>query len=209
MAAFDVNKFDRVLAVEGYSDLLFYAEMLEEVGNPGNVFIEDFNGKGDLAANLPIFITPVMLAEKIRIGVIADADEDPAGTFTQLENIMHSITGQHVAASGAWTNGHPKIGILVVPASTTVGEIETLVWNAWSSDAANSQAKECLEGFAQCMNAAGLEAHSPSKGLVSSLLAIRHDEDPRLGPGARANVFDLSRPQFAQLREFLSAYNTA
>ena len=52
----------------------------------------------------------------------------------------------------------------------------------------------------------GYHAQSPDKGLLSTLLAIRYDEDPRLGPGARRKVFDLQRHEFAKLREFLSNF---
>jgi len=54
------------------------------------------------------------------------------------------------------------------------------------------------------MSQAGFRAHSPEKGVVGALLAIRNDDDPRLGPGARARVFDFARPEFASLRQFLS-----
>jgi hypothetical protein len=44
------------------------------------------------------------------------------------------------------------------------------------------------------------------KGLIGALLAVKSDEDPRLGPGARENVFDLARPELTKLREFLSGF---
>ena len=53
------------------------------------------------------------------------------------------------------------------------------------------------------MHAAGHSAESRDKGFLAALLAIRNDNDPRLGPGARANVFDFTRPEFASLKQFL------
>ena len=58
-----------------------------------------------------------------------------------------------------------------------------------------------------CMQTANATAHSPAKGLVGALLAVKNDEDPRLGPGARRNVFNLGRPELQQLRVFLSGFN--
>ena len=102
--------------------------------------------------------------------------------------------------------GQPNIGLFVTPDGNSNGEIETLVWRAWSNDPANEQPRQCIVDFVDCMTKASLKAKSPDKGLLNALLAIRNDEDPRLGPGARAKVFDFDRPEYAQLKEFLSAF---
>ena len=57
------------------------------------------------------------------------------------------------------------------------------------------------------MNNAGATAQSLAKGLIGTLLAVKNDEDPRLGPGARQNVFNLGRPEFQKLRVFLSGFD--
>lgn len=192
----------RVLVVEGYSDLLFYAEMLEATGQHG-VFIKDMGGKGELTTKLETFLRPDLLAGKEAIGVLVDGDDNPAGTAASLTTLLSRITGQTVAL-GQWTSGKPRIGLFIVPGTDQPGEIETLVWNTWSDDPANAGARQCIESFESCMQAAGYQAHSRYKGLISALLAIRSDEDPRLGPGTRDQVFDLQAPGFAPLREFLS-----
>ena len=202
-----LQDFDRVLIVEGYSDLLFYAELLEFLGKGGTVFIKQFNGKEDLILKLETFITPLLLAEKQRVAVIVDANGDSAGAFNKLRSTLGELTGQIVSAPGMWTVGNPEIGLFVTPDGRNNGEIETLVWRAWAGDPANQQQKLCIETFVSCMNANGYSPHSPDKGLISSLLAIRCDEDPRLGPGARTReVFDFERPEYEQLRAFLSVF---
>lgn len=195
-----------VLIVEGYSDLRFYAEMLESLGKHGAVFIKQFNGKSDLMLKLEEFITPQLLAEKTKIAVIVDGDNNPSGTFTGLQSKLAQLTGKTVAAAGSWTGGQPDIGIFVTPDGAKNGEIETLVWDAWSGDPANLPAKKCVEQYRDCMAAAGFVAQSPEKGLVSTLLAIRNDEDPRLGPGAQQRVFDFARPEFGNLLSFLAKF---
>jgi hypothetical protein len=96
--------------------------------------------------------------------------------------------------------------LLIVPGGDQTGEIETLVWSSWASDVANAAQKRCVEGYISCMQNAGAAAHSPAKGLIGTLLAVKNDEDPRLGPGARGNVFDLERPELQKLRNFLSGF---
>ncbi|HTB72938.1 MAG TPA: DUF3226 domain-containing protein [Polyangiaceae bacterium] len=215
MAARRENTCDRVLVVEGFDDLLFYAEVLEKLGNyDDKVFIKEMGGKGnltgaarpdDLVLKLETFLSPRLLAEKRVIGVIADADENGAGTARSLEQRLAKITAQDVKA-GAWTAGPPRIGLFVVPGGDRAGEIASLVWEAWSNDPVNAATRACVDGFLGCMKAAGHEAHSPDKGRLGALLAVRNDEDPRLGPGARAHVFDFERPELAPLVAFLHAF---
>jgi hypothetical protein len=56
------------------------------------------------------------------------------------------------------------------------------------------------------MEKAGFAARSPDKGLIGALLAIGNDDDPRLGPGARAKVFDLNRVEYSELKLFLGGF---
>lgn len=210
MAAPRLNECDRVLVVEGYDDLLFYAEALEWLKN-GGVYIKEMGGKGNLTGRvgkdslvlkLETFFSPALLVEKKAIGVIVDADMDAGGASRSLEARLSKITGQRVTAGG-WTAGTPRIGLFVVPGGGRSGEIESLVWEAWSKDPANARAKTCIDSFLDCMKAAGHEARSPDKGRIGALLSVRNDEDPRLGPGARSRVFDFSRPELASLLAFL------
>ncbi len=202
----NLKDFTQVLIVEGYSDLHFYAEFLESLGAHKSVFIERFNGKADLLLQLEAFITPELLVEKAKIGVIVDGDANPTGTFMGLQRKLEELTTQKVQTVGTWTGGKPDIGIFVTPDGSADGEIETLVWRSWSADPANAPAKACIEQYRDCMSAAGFTAKSPDKGMLSTLLAIRNDEDPRLGPGAQKRVFNFQRPEFAKLREFLSKF---
>jgi len=189
--------------------LLFYAEMLEHLGKHKGVFIQHFNGKSDILTQLEVFITPQLLTEKKYIGVIVDADLNSQGTFASFQAAMEKATGQKVPAAGEWTEGAegtPRLGVFIAPDSATQGEIETLVWRAWSSDPKNGPAKGCVDDFVCHMKEVGIEAKSPDKGLLGAFLAIRYDEDPRLGPATRRGVFDLGHSEFAALQEFLSRF---
>lgn len=196
----DLRKCPRVLVVEGYSDLLFYAEVLESLGCLDGVFIKEMNGKEDLLAKLETFLSPGLLAEKESVGVIVDADDNPSGTMQAVADRLSKITGQQVGPG--WTRGKPRLGLHVVPGASG-GEVESLAWAAWANDPRNVGPRACVEGFLGCMRESGLVAKSPDKGRIGALLAVLYDEDPRLGPGARANAFDFRRPEFAPLCAFL------
>jgi len=200
-----ISDYSCVLVVEGYSDLLFYAEALEWVGVADRVFIKHCNGRSDLDLKLQDLINPGFLAEKTHMGVIVDADQDAEVAEKRFASLLGTLTRKETPGCG-WTKGSPRIGLWVAPGDGLQGEIESLVWKAWSSDPKNARPKACIESFMACMSEAGCSARSRDKAQVSSLLAIRNDEDPRLGPGARAGCFDFARPEFASLLEFLKGF---
>jgi hypothetical protein len=202
-----IGDYKRVLVVEGYSDLLFYVEALERIGMQDQVFIQDCNGRADLDLKLHDLLSPGFLSEKTHVGVIVDADQDAEGAAGRFSSVLKTLTKQD-ASAGCWSSSVPHIGLWIAPGDGNTGEIETLVWKAWSSDPANALSKSCIDSFVACMGRNGLQAKSPDKGMISSLLAIKNDEDPRLGPGARARVFDFSRPEFASLLEFLKGFTS-
>jgi hypothetical protein len=195
---------DNVLIVEGYSDLVFYAEILEWLGKPPP-YIHDMNGVASLTSELELFLGPKVLGSKKSIAVIVDADHDAAARIASLENLLCRITDQKVN-HGKWTSGPPRVGLFVVPGDGKAGEIESLAWEAWATDPANEDAAECVQSFLSCMAKWGHKAKSPDKGRINAMLAVLCDEDPRLGAGARQRLFDFTRHQYAPLIEFLRLF---
>jgi hypothetical protein len=199
----------RVLIVEGYSDLAFYAEFLEFLAKD-KIFIHVLDGSGNIKAKgksdraFKTFLSPAVLEKEV-IAIILDADASAKSTFDSTQMHLERFTGQRIRAIGEWTEGTPRLGIFVVPNGTDEGEMETLIWKAWSSTPENQEAAHCVTSFLACMETAGLKSKSPDKGRVGAILAILNDEDPRPGPGARSNHFDFTRPEYDALRTFLSA----
>ena len=194
-----------LLVVEGYGDLLFYAEALEFVELHGQVFIKEFTGVNDLKDQIETFLDDQILAEKTAVAVILDADSNAAGQIQSLAALLHQITNRELE-HGVWSQGQPNLGFFVVPDGKQEGEVETLAWNAWANDPKNAEPKQCIDNYLKCMAGKGIRAHSPDKGKIGALLAVKYDEDPRLGPGARHNVFDFNRPEFEPLLTFLRGF---
>jgi hypothetical protein len=94
MAKPKLEKCKRVLIVEGYSDLLFYAELLEVIGNLDGVFIKEMGGKNmggtTTESFLETFLSPSLVSEKAAVGVIVDADATAAGTVKSLEKQLQT-----------------------------------------------------------------------------------------------------------------------
>lgn len=202
-----LNQCDRVLIVEGYSDLLFYAEFLEHLGHLDGVFIEPFKGRSNVLKRetLETFLSPGLLASKKAVGIIVDGNSNPGGAAQSLSDHLKAITGRDVN-EGAWQNGEPNLGFFVAPDPPTNGEIETLVWNVWASDPAHAAGAASVRNYLAEMEHHGWPAKSPDKARIGAFLAAAYDEDPRLGPGARQNLFDYDAAGFARLRAFLDGF---
>jgi hypothetical protein len=194
---------DKLLFVEGASDSVFYRAFLKHLGADG-VWVKDFGGKQKLLKRTALedALRPDRLATKRSVAIMLDADDNPAGTIKSLSESLKAITGRDVT-EGQWCDGTPRLGFFVTPDGTSPGEIETLVWNVWSSNPAHAAGKESVLTHLAAMNQAGWKSKSPDKGRIAAFLAAAFDEDPRLGAGAREGHFNFDDPGFARLREFL------
>ena len=198
-----------VLFVEGHSDLTFYAEMLEDLRLEKKCFIQNLGGKGrnKLRQEVSLLLKPDNLAQVRFAGVILDADENADAAFRMAHDALQAALGVSVPAVSRWTDaeeGRTRFGIHVVGGDPAPGEVESLAWVAWKETPGNEGLSACVEEFMACAKARGERLASPDKVRIGAMLAVRNEEDPRLGPAARAKCFHLSAPGFASLREFLA-----
>lgn len=206
MAKPDLKKCPKVLIVEGYSDLCFYAEFLQNLGKYNGVFIQDMKGRSLLEAELELFLTPKLLAEKTHIAVLLDADDDGPDLVQRLTNRLKRSTDRDLI-EGVWSPGEPNLGFFVAPTPNEVGEIEDLVWRAWSEAPAYADITRCVDQFITCMGAGPTTANQRiAKRRLGSLLAIKNEDDPRLGPAAQKRLIDFKAPSLNRLHAFLDGF---
>lgn len=201
-----IENYRKVLVVEGYSDLHFCAEFLEHLGKHEEVFIEDMKGRSRLEKGLKTLITTRLLAEKTHLAVLVDADDDGPGTTQGLIHQFKKLTGRDLT-EGVWSPGEPNLGFFVAPTPGEVGEIEDLVWRSITEDAAHKNDVTCVNQFIDCMGAGPTATNQRiAKRRLGSLLAVRHEDDPRLGPAAQGKLIDFDAPAFDRLRTFLQGF---
>jgi|GEM_PF-800949 len=203
-----------VLFVEGYSDLTFYAEVMEHVGYPlRDYFIHDLGGKEQcrgrtrLGEEAALLLQPDNLARMRAVAIILDADADAAAAFTIARNALREAVGVDVPAAEVWVpkpGGGPRFGIFIAKGADGTGEVESLAWESWKGMTANQPLQECVEGFIACARGRGFPPKSVDKVRVGAALSLQNEDDPRLGPGARAGLFDLNAPELGPLCRFLA-----
>ncbi len=203
-----IEDFRKVLVVEGYSDRHFCAEFLAHLGRDNQVFIEILDGGGNLEKALTALLNRRLLAEKTHIGVLVDADENGHGTADRVARLFADLAGR-VVVEGQWAEGAPdaKVGFFVAPSPGEVGEIEDLVWRTIADDPQKREETRCVETFLACMNAGQTaETRRVAKRKLGSWLAVKHEDDPRLGPAARDRKFDFDAPALARLKAFFNGF---
>ncbi len=204
--------FDRFLVVEGYSDLRFYAELLESMGIVDEVYIHMGLSKIEARDFVTLWLTPEKLARATAIAVILDADSSPATTRQSMAGLLSGVSGAVLPPNGGWAKSPSgaRVGFFVVPGGDTdeQGELETLAWRAWSSEARNAPKRDCVDTFLRCMRATGSEPGSIDKARIGALLSILNADDPRLGPGAQRRTFDFEDPAYDPLRESLEGFRS-
>jgi 5S rRNA maturation endonuclease (ribonuclease M5) len=204
----ELKSCQKVLIVEGYGDLTFYAEFLERLGKYDAVFIQDMGGREKLMAELTTFITPALLANKTHVAVILDSDDDGPAFSDRLKARLDILTKRSLA-EGEWTDGGPdaKVGFWLAPHPNEVGEIEDLVWRTFTEDPARADEVRCVEEFITCMKAGPSATNARiAKRRLGSWLAVRHEDDPRLGPAARDGKINFDAPALSRLKAFLQGF---
>ena len=197
----------RVLFVEGYSDLLFYAELMEHLGRMP-CFIQDLGGKGreKLKDQAELLLRPDNLAAMESVGVILDADNNAQAAFEQARSALRQVVRVEIERPNTWVcapGGRTKFGVFIVGDPSGKGEIETLAWLAWKEQPPNQALSECVDSYLKCAQRSGQSLQSPDKVRIGTLLSVLNEEDPRLGPGARAKAFDFEAERLLPLRQFL------
>ena len=118
-----IEDYDRILVVEGYSDLLFFAEILEDLDAHETVFIKELGGKSWTRAKLEALISPGLLNSKSAIAFVFDADTEPETTRNSLQDLLSRITGQHIV-DGRWSGRTPNVGLFVVPEEINLAKLK-------------------------------------------------------------------------------------
>jgi hypothetical protein len=191
--------------VEGYSDLVFYAELLEHIGPFPKCFIQDLVGRSHLPAQALLLLKPDNLAQLKTVAIILDADQSSDNAFNLARRAIQGAVKLDVVRPYEWyeePETHVQFGIFIVGGKDNVGEIETLAWEAWAANPKNDDLRKCVESFVDCSKNTNPKIGSFDKLRLGAALTVLNEDDPRLGPGARAKQFDFDSGSFTRIRDF-------
>lgn len=202
-----------VLFVEGYSDLIFYAEMLKHLGVHDRCYIHDLSGKDRTNQSLrdaaETFLNPANLEHIRAVAVLLDADKDPNAAFEKaVGGLKQAFPMLGITKPGRWylcPDTAVRCGAWIAGGTKEEPEIESLAWEAWKAVPENNALAQCVEQYLNCAQGRDASlAEFRDKARIGAMLSVINHHDPRLGPGARAGKFPFDSPVFAELLAFLS-----
>ena len=196
-----------------YSDLTFYAELMEHIGLFDQCFIQDLGGKGrgKLRDEAALLLKPDNLVRIQSVAVLLDADDNAESAFALARNALKDAIGVDIPRVGEWvqaSNNKVRFGVFIIGGTGQQVEVESLAWAAWSGKPDNGAFRGCVDDFVKCAADRGKRLKSIDKVRIGAVLSVLNEDDPRLGAGARAKLFDFGAAEFSALREFLETMTT-
>ena len=185
-----------IIFVEGYSDLVFYAEMMKHLGKHERCFIQNLGGKGktQLEKEARLLLKPDNLAGLETVAVILDSDESADGAFdlarSALKNAVNVEIQKPNQSVASRLAEEARFGVFIVGDATAMGEVETLAWLAWKGRSGNQPLQDCISSVSRLRSKGGDQADSHDKTRIGALLAVLNDE--RSAPWSRCAGQDCS-----------------
>ncbi len=196
---------DRLMLVEGRDEVnLFHALIQHRLPELASEFqVIDAGGKDQFPAKLSALQIAAQTRATLRsIGIVRDADDNPAGAFQSvcdhLRNAGLLPPDHHASFSG----GEPAVGVFIVPDGIQTGAIETLCRRSVEGQ----DTAQCVDQYLDCLAERGvLKSTSHDKSFTHAYLAAARDPLSRVGEGARKGVWNLESQVFDGLASFLAA----
>ena len=169
-----------------------------------NIQIFNIKGINNLRPSLKtIAITP--LAPSVThinsIGIITDADTNPAISFQRIRDSLRDAKLPVPEAPSVSTGLNPSVTVMLLPNNTTPGMIEDLCLSAVSED----RAMICVERYVRCLREQGIDSPSNiAKARIQVFLASRPLVVKSLGIAAKKGYLPLGNEIFQPLRSFLT-----
>ncbi len=195
----------KLLLVEGTDDKRFLAAMLKKL-QIDNVQIEPYHGTDELLKILRILKKRPNFNMLSTIGITKDADDK------SVENIFKTINthlkendfSRPSSLANFSNEGHPKIGVFVLPDCERTGELEELFIDALP----NSEILQCINQFVECCKTNKHLIHKPAKTRFYTWLAVQKEPHLDLWVAGNRNYFDFDHIAFKKLRKFLEDLST-
>ncbi|MBE9572626.1 MAG: hypothetical protein IMF11_18525 [Proteobacteria bacterium] len=189
-----------LVLVEGKDEQLLF-EALMENEEINNIQILPIAGKTLLRRHLKALKVAPGFGNVIGLGVVRDADTDPAAAF---QSVCDALTdcGLPVPPAPLTPGGNrPHVTVMILPDQHSTGMLESICLSAVAGD----PVAPCVEQYFQCMelHGIGLQENRIPKAKVQVFLASREEPGKRLGEAAQAGYWPWNAEAFQPLKNFL------
>jgi len=185
-----------LILVEGSDDRAVIANLIDHEGLlVDNFHIHNMIGNRGWPEALKGFIQTDGFENILSLGLVRDADTNPAGTWQSCRDALANAGLPVPGAPDQLQNGRPAVAVTLVPSSAGIGALEELCWMSFDSDLCI-----CVDSYFQC---AGNGKAVRKKEQVQVYLAGLGRPCPNLAIAAERRTLDFSNSAFDTLRNFV------
>lgn len=161
----------KLLLVEGKDEVYLFSELLSDLELMNSIQIFPVGGKDKFPDTMSVLRLRPDFHQVQSIGIIRDADNDPAAAFQSICSCLQHLRLPVPKAPLLPKAGPPRITVMIVPDIHVKGMLEDVCLNSVSDDAA----MECVEQYFQCLqsHARKLAETALPKARVRAFLASR------------------------------------
>jgi hypothetical protein len=203
----------RLLLVEGKDQFYFFKALLRHLRLLKTIEIRNYGGRGQLADYLNVLPAIDGFLGVTSMGIVQDAECDPAGAFDAVRGALESARSRHpseprwerlsVPAEPILKAGEaPTVSVFLLPDPGTPGMLEDLCLRSVQEEAA----LPCVETYFTCLGDRQVRiSANVAKARLHAFLASRPRPDLLVGQAAEADYFPWDSPAFRPLQQFLRA----
>ena len=193
-------RFQRQLLVEGRTAVPFARALLRKLGHEANVQVQNFGSRNDFGGFLGAFVRMPGFGTVKSVGVLIDAEDEPAGT---CRSVINNIAKAGLSASPdarEFSHGTPRVGFFVIPDESSSGMIETLCLRSVEDDPALA----CVDEYFLCLESKSIpQPRNINKARTQAFLASRDRAGLLVGEAAHAGYWNWDHISMLPLRQFL------
>ena len=192
------------LLVEGRIDRDFIEALISN-RSLGAVQVQVFEGVGNLRRFLAGFVRAPDFSRVASLGVLRDADDDPAAAFQSVRHAIQDHNMEPPAEPGVIAAGHVgdvalQVGVLIVPADGP-GMLETALCRTF----AGQPIAACIDEFMACAADAGELHRASAKARAHAYLSTRQRPGSDVGVAARQGFWNLDHSALNPIADFVRA----
>ena len=193
---------DSILLVEGQDEVNLFNAVIEHcLGDTAAIQVIEAGGVSKFPGNLQAIEIAAQERPTFRsIGVVRDADDNPAGAFQSVCHHLYSVGYQAPESHGEFSDALPAVGVFIVPDGSEHGAVETLCRRSVE----DSISAGCVRQYLECLKEHhAMESSNPGKTFAHAYLAAMHEPLARVGEGAKQGVWNFGSSAFRNVICFL------
>ncbi len=188
--------------VEGNDEYNFFDSVLKHI-KISDVQIIPAGGKYKFTDKLPSLIKTSGFSDVEIFAVVRDADDDADNAYKSIRNILKKEGLEAPKEAGAFSTGHPKVGIFIMPGDSNTGMLEDLCLKL----AKSANVMNCVDEYFRCCEPVlDYALNRMAKRKTQAYLAVMPENVPNVGIGSLKDYWDLNSNELNGLREFLSYF---